>query len=112
MDKIKQARRWCNQTVIVSIEFRTNRSNGECDLTLDLATDEKAGSDAISIRFIGVSNLKIDEIGGGISQLISLKVVDIRKQQWDRLNYKVCDYETQRIEFLCRDFYIEREYKV
>jgi hypothetical protein len=110
MDKVELARRWADHTVIITILFQTELKDGVCDLVLDLATSEKPGSKAISIRFAGISNLTLSEIGGGISQFCRLEVADIRNQQWDRLNYKVWDCETERIEFMCRDFEIEREY--
>ena len=112
MDKIAEARRWSNYTVIISIIFQTNMNDGVCTLIIDLATDERPGSKAISMKFVGVSNLKLGEIGGGISQFCRLDVVDIRDKQWDRLNYRVWDYETERIEFMCRSFEIEKEYTI
>lgn len=112
MNKIAESRKWADYTFIASIIFQTDFDDGVCTLILDLATSEKPGSKAVSIKFDGVSNLKLGKIGGGISQFCRLDVVDIRSQQWDRLNYRVWDYETNRIEFMCRDFKIESEYNI
>ena len=112
MDKTTEAQKWANYTVILSIIFSTDLTDGDCTLVVDLATGDHAGSKAISIKFLGVSNLIMGEIGGGISQFCRLDVVSISERQWDRLKYRVWDYETERIGFMCRDFVIEREYAI
>ncbi|WFB34511.1 hypothetical protein P3T73_10095 [Kiritimatiellota bacterium B12222] len=112
MNKSDLAKEWCNHTIIKTICFSTDLDDGACTLILDLAVDEKIGSDAISIKFDGVSKLRVGEIGGGISQLCRLDVIDIREQQWDRLNYRVLDYESERIGFMCRDFQILKKYRI
>ena len=87
-------------------------NDGVCDLTLDLAKGSTAGSEAISIKFIDVSGLQLNEFGGGINQLCRLDIVDVGHRQWDRINYEVWDFETETIRFLCRDLKILKNYTI
>ena len=75
----------------------------ECNLTMVLCKDEHTPEEDIKIGFFGVSNLKLNEIGGGLSQFCRLDVADIREKQWERLHYYVFDFENKAISFYCRD---------
>jgi hypothetical protein len=109
MKKEKLATKWQNYSIIKTMNFESDMDSEiyECRLKIVLCKDEKNSEDDIELIFFGVSNLKLDEIGGGISQFCRLDVTDIREKQWDRLNYYVFDHETEKISFYCRDFEIE-----
>ena len=98
--------------MIRRIEFTTSFTDGVCTVTADLARENKPGSAAITIVFEGVSHLRTEELGGGISQLYDLVVEDIRAQGWDRLNYRIVDEENGRLGFMCRSFKVVREYAI
>ncbi len=109
MNKEILANEWQNYTIIKSIKFESDMDSDyfECHLYLTLCKDEKYPEDEVKIHFSGVSNLKIDEIGGGISQFCRLDVVNIQDKQWDQLNYYVFDYENDTISFNCKDIEID-----
>ena len=79
-------------------------------LVLDMADGPSKGARAVSIKFDGVANLNLREIGGGLSQIMGLEVESIKERQWESLNFRVTDFEHGKIEFLCRDYNVVREY--
>ncbi len=101
--ELLKKRRDCN--IIKSFSFETNFSDDSytCNLKITLCSGVHTPEDSIDIQCLGVSNLKVEEIGGGISQLSRLIVDDIRERQWDGLNYYVYDYEDELISFYCRE---------
>jgi hypothetical protein len=109
MNQEKIASKWHDYTTIKVINFESDMDSEiyECRLKIVLCKDEQSPEDDIKLTFFGVSNLKLGEIGGGISQLCRLDVADIREKQWDRLHYYVFNYETKKISFYCRDFEVE-----
>ena len=92
--------------IIRSINFETDFSseNYECSLRLSLCKSGLQPKNSIEILFSGISNLKIQNIGGGISQIVRLDIEDISRNQWDRINFYVFDYETENISFYCKNF--------
>jgi hypothetical protein len=79
-------------------------------LVLDMAESASGGARAVSIQFDGVANLDLRGLGGGLSQIMGLCVESIADRQWERLNFRVTDFEHGRIEFLCCDYNVVREY--
>lgn len=90
--------------IIKSIVFTTDlvSSDHRCDLKITLCKDVCLPDDTIEMNCKGVSNLQIDEVGGGVSQLTRLDFEDITDRQWDGLNYYVFDYENEGISFYCK----------
>ena len=112
MNKLDEAKKWANFTFIKSIVFNTDLGDGTCCLEIDVAENNQPGSKAFSIRFEGVAQFNLGEIGGGMSKFVRLDIVDLSDQQWDRLNYRIFDYEGDKISFLCQDFEIVKEYNI
>ncbi len=110
MNKEKLAINWRGYTIIREMHFETDMNSEfyESSLRIVLCKDEKNPEDDIKIVFYGVSNLKVGEIGGGVSQLCHLDIADITNNQWDRLHYYIFDNETEKISFYCRDLEIEK----
>jgi hypothetical protein len=108
MNKETLCEHWQGYTIIKSISFETNFESGdfECALHLVLTQSEYAPEDQVKIKFIGVANLKVGEIGGGISQICQLDIDNIKDRQWAGLNYYVFDSENEVISFNCRDLEI------
>ena len=105
-------RRWHGLTIVVSMTLEWELQDGDCVLSLDLAKDSKSTSQAIALRFVGVTNLDIKGFGGGIRQISGLHIENISDQQWDRITYRVFDYEDGKISFLCRNYEIVRQYTI
>lgn len=95
-------------TIIKSILFDSDLYSDtyECNLTMSLCKDEKYPEDKVIIDFMGVANLSINKIGGGLSQILRLDIVDMRDHQWENIHYHVFDYENDAISFYCRDIKI------
>src|SRR5258706_15909865 len=58
----------------------------------------------------GVTNLSLQDFGGGLTQLMSLRVEDVSGRQWDRIAYSVTELKHESIAFLCRDVSIPARY--
>jgi hypothetical protein len=97
---------WEGLTIVRSLSFVLTPEL-TCDLSIDLAETELAGARAVAILFEGVFQLRLSDLGGGVSQILDLAVEDVSSWQWDRLKYRV---DGDKISFLCRDYSIVREY--
>ena len=77
MKKETLVKKWEGYTIIKSLHFESDMDSEiyECHLKIVLCKKEKRPEDDIKICFFGVSNLKLGEVGGGISQLCRLDVV-------------------------------------
>jgi len=53
-----------------------------------------------------VSNLKLQEFGGGLTQLLYLTIEDIQEFQLDRINFRIKDVERGMLQCYCTDFEI------
>jgi len=89
-------------TLLLSLEFSVELDSGNCALIMNLTDGEAKGAKSISAEFSGVSNLRIEDFGGGMTQLLLLVVEDIRDKQLDRLNYQIRELERNSISFMCR----------
>jgi hypothetical protein len=89
-------------TLLLSLEFSVELDSGTCTLILNLADSEAEDAKSISAEFSGVSNLRIESLGGGKNQLQLLVVEDIRYRQFDRLNYAIRELEADSLSFMCR----------
>ncbi len=89
-------------TILQSLNFSVELDSGVCTLILDLADSEVKGANGIRAKFEGVSNLSIQDLGGGLTQLLLLTVEDIRDRQLDRINYQIHELERDSLSFVCR----------
>jgi len=78
----------------------------ESNLVLCLCKDEYLSDNYVCVEFIGISNLKMQDIGGGLTQISHLNVSDVSSSQLDRIKYIVTDIENDRISFDCSDINI------
>ena len=87
-------------TVLRSLKFEVDASDGRCLLRLKLEKDESE-TDAIQAEFTGVADLSLRNFGGGLTQLLYLAIEDISAHQRDRVHYRVRDLERDMISFVC-----------
>ena len=97
-------------TVVVELRFFADLEAGTSFLSVDLAEDESATASVVCVEFEGVLGLTLKEFGGGITQLLDLRIEDVSGAQWDRIAYSVTDIEKDRLRLLCRDIRIARRY--
>jgi len=89
-------------TALRRLTFETLDGCSTYALRLDLAESESARALTLSVTFEDVSNLRLFDFGGGLTQIMYLNVVDIRDRQLDRACFEVSDHERQAISFACR----------
>jgi hypothetical protein len=87
---------------LLSFYLAVDQRNGECSLTLNLSENKNLEANRIYVEFVGVTNLSLDELDGGLIQLILLTVEDIKDQQLDKLYYQVSDLGRESMCFYCR----------
>ncbi len=78
------------------------------DLYYDLSLVLEKSGDRVRVIFRDVSNLRIDDFGGGLTQLRGLKIDDISARQWDRARYSITELEDEK-HFACNCFNVTVE---
>ncbi|MBV4508212.1 hypothetical protein HU751_025590 [Pseudomonas sp. BW13M1] len=76
------------------------------DLSLLIAASEKAGTDAVRISFIDVSQLTSRDFGGGLTQLMHMSVSKL-DSGLDRIRYQFCDHEDGKLSFCFSSFSVD-----
>jgi hypothetical protein len=74
--------------------------SGKYQLTLELA-DERSTSTLL--RCVDISNLHLSAFGGGLTQFLRFRCVDVRSEQLDRVALHFSDDEGKTIIFNCAD---------
>lgn len=87
---------------VEAMSFTSLAPDNRCDLMLALRRDLVGDGPLLSLNFHGVALLHLSDFGGGLTQVMSLRVEDVRERQWEYLNYSVFDLEDDRVSFLCR----------
>jgi hypothetical protein len=91
-------------TTVNDLKFEFDAARSVCDLTLQL--ENPSSQKAITLVLKEVANLRLNEFGGGLTQLLLLMIEDVRGLQYDRINFKVKEIERGTFECHCRDFEI------
>jgi hypothetical protein len=91
-------------STVRTLAFTCDAADGTCRVTIALGTEPANLAQDISITFDGVAALSVRGFGGGMTQVMGLRVTDIRDQQHDRLNFEVNDLEDGKLSFRCRSF--------
>jgi len=76
------------------------------DLSLLIAASEKAGTDAVRISFIDVSQFAFRDFGGGLTQLMHMNVNKL-ESGLDRIRYQFCDHEDGKLSFCFSSFSVD-----
>ena len=78
---------------------------GRYDLRIVLSDPKR---NTVVLNCGDVSSLKIADFGGGLSQFLCLRAVDLRDRQLDKVMFHFSDEERNAIEFDCGSAAIER----
>jgi hypothetical protein len=89
-------------TTVEAMSFASLSPENQCDLTFALRRDSVDEGPLLSLRFHGVALLHVSGFGGELTQVMCLRVEDVREGQWEHLHYSVSDLEDDRVRFLCR----------
>ena len=95
--------KWRGFTTVLRLEFSVELPSGSCTLSLELMRGVEKG-DVLAVEFLDVAALSLKDFGGGMTQLLLLRVDDIMDKQLDRRNYEVRELERDSLSFVCRDF--------
>lgn len=99
-------------TVIRRIEYRTCLSSGRCDALIELVDAAPISKVCVTITAHDIMRWSLSELGGGISQLMCLRVTDVSDAQHDRVRYLLEDLEDQRLEIRCAALSVHRATEV
>jgi hypothetical protein len=83
---------------VVELSLISRGNLASYDLTVVLANDN---GDSLRLRCNDVSNLRVSEFGGGLTQLLALRCDDVRDQQHDRVTFHFSDLERALLDFNC-----------
>jgi hypothetical protein len=73
------------------------------DLSLSISASEKIGADVVRIKFIDVSQVTSRDFGGGLTQLMHMKVNKL-DSGFDRMRYQLNDLEDRKLSFYFSSF--------
>jgi hypothetical protein len=61
----------------------------------------------VTLRFLGVQNLRLSAFGPGPRQVMGFSIDDCADRQMEGIRYEVTDYEDDRLSFFCTQFVVE-----
>lgn len=107
IDTLKINKRLDQVTVVKEMQFVCELESGHCSVVLKLVDDEQSPIRRETLLAEGVVHMKIDEFGGGLVQLMCLRVESIGEKQLDRIRYLVQDLEDKKFSFMCERLSLE-----
>ena len=69
---------------------RGSSSQKEIEIVLD--SDRRNSNFSLTLRFGGVSGLRLAGFGGGETRIIGFDIQDISNKQWENLNWEIIDF--------------------
>lgn len=104
-----EARSLAEYTDVVELrivsQFDTGEGGQQVDVELQLAKRGTLRAETLGLRFVGVEQLSLRQRTVPF-QVLALQVESLRPRQWDRLAYRVRDYENEVLDLYCQDFEI------
>ncbi|UFH49555.1 hypothetical protein [Pseudomonas sp. KNUC1026] len=92
----------CLHALSVQLDFGDMAYN----LSLSISAFESLGVDVVTIRFIDVSQFTAHDFGGGLTQLMHMRVERL-SSGFDRMRYRLSDLEDKKLSFCFSSFSIE-----
>ncbi|QXH34337.1 hypothetical protein [Pseudomonas muyukensis] len=89
-----------------SIDIQLNDEGVAYDLFLSVSVPEEIGGAVVRVRFFDVSQLAIEDFGGGLTQLMHMHV-DKLDSGLDRVRYRFSDLEGERVSFYFSSFSVD-----
>ncbi len=95
-------------TDVRELAFKTELGTYECQMRLRLSHNLRyRDSEEVTITFEDVSNVRISNIGSGISQFLSLEIENIVSQGLERKHFRITERENDAISFYCAGIFVE-----
>lgn len=86
-----------------AVSIQLNADGTAYDLLLSISDSETAGADVVTVRFIDISQFASRDFGGGLTQLMHMKVNKI-DSGFDRMRYQLNDLEDNKLSFYFSSF--------
>jgi hypothetical protein len=80
----------------------TVEADSQAQVQIVLESEDRPKNYKLELEFNGVTDLRLKDFGGGETRIIGFDIEEIANRQWDKINWKVLDFEHDSIEFLCR----------
>ena len=93
-------------TDVLALRFSYEHASGKCDVAVTLAADRQC-TKRLELECRDVHALALDRFGGGLTQLLCLRVKSVAGDGRDRVRFVVEDLERQALRFECDDLFIE-----
>jgi hypothetical protein len=95
-------------TIVRKMEFSTDSQTGRCSVILEMVDDGRRPTAAIVAEAHGVSELKTQGFGGGITQMLCLRARYVGDLQHDRIRFVLEDLEDGRLFLKCEQLATKR----
>lgn len=92
-------------TDVLSLAFTSEPPSWSCTVSITLLKATQNGS-AIVVRCFDASRLSLSEFGGGLTQVLCLRIRSVAHEGRDRARFVVEDLEREAIWLECSDFSI------
>jgi hypothetical protein len=90
---------------LLAISIQLDVDGMAYDLFLSISTSEKIGAEVVCIKFVDVSQFASRDFGGGLTQLMHMKVNKL-DSGFDRVRYKFDDLEDGKLSFYFSSFLV------
>jgi hypothetical protein len=94
-------------TIIPACELIVHRPSWTMDLRLRLESTATSGAHEVETLFEEVSGLSLRQFGGGLTQLLALKVEEVSGDQLERVKYRVGELEREALLLSCRGIRVD-----
>ena len=99
--------RFCDFNIVEEINFiRETDPEQYYKVKVKLSSEARSENYSITIQFIDVRNLRIKFEEGMMPQIMGLEIGDVREKGWEKIFWEVRDYESDVINFFCREIHL------
>ena len=103
MAQIDYNNSWRGFTIVRGLALEVDPEDcWRSNLILELSKGDAPTESILRVTFRGVSQLRLQRFGGGLTQVLHLQATDISKQQLDQVSYEIRELERDAIAFCCR----------
>ncbi|WP_245398043.1 hypothetical protein [Pseudomonas germanica] len=93
----------CLHAISIELDVDVDVDGVAYDLSLSISASEKIGADVVRIKFLDVSQVTSRDFGGGLTQLMHMKVNKL-DSGFDRMRYQLNDLEDRKLSFYFSSF--------
>ena len=88
---------------LLAISIQLDADGKAYDLLLSISTCEEIGAEVVRIKFIDISQFTSRDFGGGLTQLMHMKVNKL-DSGFDRMHYQLDELEDRKLSFCFSSF--------